>query len=290
MKIPLFCLALLCTLVDASAQNVRITEIMANNDRVLADEDGEFRDWIEIQNAESTTVNLGGWNLTDNPLVLTKWQFPAVSLGPGRLLVVFASGKNRTDPATNLHTNFELNGEGGFLALVKPDGTNIVSALAPYPPMGEDIAYGIAQENIHLSLLTDTIPEILVPTNATDLAADWNQFSFLGGGNWFLGIAPPAVGFDTNQPLPAPVNLARTGTALQSTTFGGNTANLAINGSVVDHTQTLNTDNAPFWEVTLPSEGAIQRIVLRNRTTCCGSRLRDITVEIMATNGVTTNY
>lgn len=281
-------LALLSTLVAASAQNLRITEFMPNNDRTLADEDGEFPDWIEIQNVEAVPVNLAGWFLTDDPLALNKWQFPATNLPAGSFLLVFASGKNRT--TYPLHTSFQLNADGGFLALIKPDGTTIASAFPAYPAMGEDIAYGIAQETINLLLLARTAAEVLVPTNAADLAGDWNQLSFAGGPNWFLGIAPPAIGFDTNQPPAAPANLARSGTALQSTTFGGNTANLAINGSLADHTQTLNTDNAPFWQVTLTGEAAIQRIVLRNRTTCCGSRLRDITVQILGTNGLTTNF
>ena len=292
MKIPLFgaVLALVLGVATADAQNVRIGEFMANNDRTLADADGEFPDWIEIQNADFVPVNLGGWYLTDDPLLLNKWAFPSVTLQPGAFLIVFASGKNLTASAANLHTSFQLRAEGGFLALVKPDGSTIASGFNPYPGVDEDEPFGMAEEAITLSLLANVIPQILVPTNAADLTGDWMELSFAGGPNWFAGIAPPAIGFDTNQPSPAPSNLARSGTALQSTTFGGNSANLAINTILTDHTQTLNTDNDPFWQVTLPSDALIQRIVLRNRTTCCGSRLRDITVSILGTNGATTNY
>jgi hypothetical protein len=292
MKIPLVGVQwlLVCSIMVASGQNVRISEFMANNDRVLSDPGGEFPDWIELQNVDATAVDLAGWYLTDDPLVLNKWPFPSVTLQPGGFLVVFASGKNLTAAPTNLHTSFQLSAEGGFLALVKPDGTTIASAFAPYLAVGEDEPFGIAEEKITLALLANTVPQILVPTNAADLANDWNQPTFTLGPNWFAGIPPPAVGFDTNQPPPAPSNLARSGTALQSTTFGGNGANLAINNFLTDHTQTLNTDNAPFWQVTLLTEALIQRIVLRNRTTCCGSRLRDITVEILGANGVATNY
>src|SRR4051812_10810521 len=292
MKIP-WCgaaLALICGVVVGSAQNVRISEFMANNDRAVAAPDGEFSDWIEVQNADSVAVNVGGWYLTDNPLVLNKWRFPAVTLQPGTFLVVFASGKNLTADPANLHTSFQLSADGGFLALVKPDGTTVASGYAPYPPAGQDEPFGIAEDVITLPLLANTAPQILVPTGAADLASDWKQISFAAGSKWFTGIAPPAVGFDTNQPSPAPSNLARQGTVLQSTTFGGNSANLAINGILTDNTQTLNTDTDPFWQVTLPTEALIQRVTLRNRTTCCGSRLRDITVEILATNGLTTNY
>ena len=292
MKRPFFgtVMALFCGVALASAQNVRISEFMANNDRTLAAPDGEFPDWIEIQNAGATAVNLEGWYLTDDPLVFTKWRFPSVTLEAGSFLIVFASGKNLTATATNLHTSFQLATDGGFLALVQPDGNTIANWFPVYPAVDEDEAFGIAEEAITLPLLANSVPQILVPTNAADLAGDWNQPAFIAGAKWFAGIAPPAVGFDTNEPPPAPSNLARSGTALQSTTFGGNAANLGINGILTDHTQTLNTDNDPFWQVTLTTEALIQRVVLRNRTTCCGSRLRDITVEILGTDGTTTNY
>jgi len=38
--------------------------------------------------------------------------------------VVFASGKNRTNVATRLHTDFELDARGGYLVLVQPDGND----------------------------------------------------------------------------------------------------------------------------------------------------------------------
>ncbi|HSH16192.1 MAG TPA: discoidin domain-containing protein, partial [Verrucomicrobiae bacterium] len=129
-----------------------------------------------------------------------------------------------------------------------------------------------------------------MPASAVDLPADWNAPGFAPGAAWSSGFVPAALGFDTNQPLPAPSNLAPGGSALQSTTFGAASANLAINGNLADHTQTLNTDNAPFWQLTLAADTAVQRVVLRNRTSCCGSRLRDITVEILSAGGGVTNF
>ncbi|HEY4951970.1 MAG TPA: CotH kinase family protein [Verrucomicrobiae bacterium] len=56
-------------------------------------------------------------------------------------MVVFASGKNRTNNAAELHTNFRLPLAGGFLALVDPH-TNIVSVFNSYPAQQTDVAYG----------------------------------------------------------------------------------------------------------------------------------------------------
>ena len=41
----------------ASAQ-VRLTEFMAANSGTLVDEDGDFEDWIEVQNQSPITINL----------------------------------------------------------------------------------------------------------------------------------------------------------------------------------------------------------------------------------------
>src|SRR5262245_34184643 len=144
------CLVLLAAIsytVPAGAQNVRISEFMPNNDRTLADEDGEFPDWIEIHNPETSPVNLAGWHLTDNPLVLTKWAFPSVTVPANGYLVVFASGKNRT-ATPPLHTSFQLNTDGGFLALVKPDGTSLASVFPAYPSVKEDVAFGVAVNTV----------------------------------------------------------------------------------------------------------------------------------------------
>jgi hypothetical protein len=286
-------LLLICwaSLQSAIAQtNLQITEIMAANTLTLVDEDGEFSDWLELYNPSPDAAQLAGYHLTDDPEVLAKWTFPALTLPGHGCLVVFASGKNRTADPARLHTNFRLNGGGGYLALVFPDGTNIASAFSPrYPNLKDDVAFGAAQNVVTLSLLDRTAPQILVPAGAADLAPDWNAPDYVPDAGWVTGFTPPALGFDTNQPVPSPANLARGGTALQSTTTGANSANLAIDGATSTYAQTLNTDDAPFWQVTLASEASIQRILLRNRTSS-GSRLRDLTVEILAPNGFVTNF
>jgi hypothetical protein len=119
-----------------------IDEFMASNDGTILDQDGDKSDWIELYNASAATVNLGGWALTDNSSKPQKWVFPSVSLPKGGYLLIFASSKNRTNAATQLHTNFKLgSGSGGYLALVDPT-TNVVSVFANYPEQLPDISYG----------------------------------------------------------------------------------------------------------------------------------------------------
>lgn len=139
-------LALAASAVSARAEPY-ISEFMASNTSTLRDEDQAFSDWIELHNPDAAPVDLGGWYLTDTAANPTRWQFPAVTVPAGGYLVVFASNKNRRDPARELHTNFALAVEGEYLALVKPDGVTIASEFAPaYPEQSANVSYGFAAD------------------------------------------------------------------------------------------------------------------------------------------------
>ena len=137
-------LTLACLLCGASAapNGPVISEFVACNKTSLLDAEGDSSDWIEIYNPTSETVNLDGWYLTDDLKKLEKWQFPEVQLARGGCLVVFASGKDKRDPAGQLHTSFALQASGESVALVEPDGRTIASAYPDYPPQLVDISYG----------------------------------------------------------------------------------------------------------------------------------------------------
>jgi hypothetical protein len=128
--------------------SVRINEFMAANKHIIRDEDGDYSDWIELYNSGAVTVPLDNCFLTDDDRNLSKWQFPAVSIPPNSYMLVWASAKNRTNSTAPLHTNFQLNKDGGYLALVLSDGARIVSAFAPsYPAQSTDVAYGSDRGN-----------------------------------------------------------------------------------------------------------------------------------------------
>lgn len=131
------------------AATVEISEFMASNTKTLADQDGEYSDWIELHNLSGNSVNLEGWFLTDSTNQLAKWRFPSVELAPDGYLVVFASGKDRATSGAQLHTSFNLNAEGEYLALVQSDGTTIASEFAPqFPVQYPDISFGLYQGEV----------------------------------------------------------------------------------------------------------------------------------------------
>lgn len=119
-----------------------ISEFMAANVATIADEDGEFSDWIEILNPEAGMVDVAGWFLTDDAAIPEKWRFPSSILPPGGRMIVFASGKDRRTPGAELHTNFRLAADGEYLALVKPDGTTATSFVPGFPEQRADVSYG----------------------------------------------------------------------------------------------------------------------------------------------------
>ncbi|HUS36074.1 MAG TPA: CotH kinase family protein [Verrucomicrobiae bacterium] len=130
--------------VDSSGPppTVVISEFMADNDSGIKDDDGVRSDWIEILNSGTEVVNLGGWFLTDDGANLTKWRIPSYALGANNYLLIWASGKNRTNTSAQFHTSFKLSPSPSYLALVDSK-TNIISEFKPaYPTQRKDVSYG----------------------------------------------------------------------------------------------------------------------------------------------------
>lgn len=81
----------------AARAGVVVNELLPADNGVLADEEGDFRGWIELYNPGPDTVSLENHGLSDNPGQPFKWRLPAVSLRAGGYLVVFTSGKDRRE-------------------------------------------------------------------------------------------------------------------------------------------------------------------------------------------------
>jgi len=112
---------------------------MSSNATTLQDSDDDFSDWIELFNCGNEQLNLEGFMLSDDCQEPGKWIFPSVSIMPQTFLIVFASGKDRYDPA-ELHTNFKIKTSGEDLILNKPD-TTIADHLDPVS-VSTDVSYG----------------------------------------------------------------------------------------------------------------------------------------------------
>ena len=218
-----------------------ISEFMSINRSTVADEDGDYRDWIEIFNAGDTVVNLEGWALSDNKNALDKWTFPAIDLGPGNFLLVFASGKDRRDPAGQLHTNFRITSEGEFIALTQPDGT-VASQFGPeFPTQVPYASYGTRMMSTStVALAADATAHYLVPTNG-DLGLSWTEPDF-DDTAWSSGPAP--IGFDDKN----------------SPTFGD-----LINTNLLDVMRRVNPSVYVRMPFQIEDPGALNSLILRLR-------------------------
>lgn len=119
-----------------------INEFMASNSSTIADEYGEFDDWIEIYNASDDEVDLAGYYISDDLLNITKYRIPTNSTEatiPAKgFLLIWADNQS---PQGDLHTNFGLSANGEDVVLTAPDGTTIIDSYT-YGPQTSDVSMG----------------------------------------------------------------------------------------------------------------------------------------------------
>jgi len=117
------CLSRVCGIIwiflflnqDLSRGQVILNEVCASNASVLVDWEGDSPDWIELLNAGTDTVNLSGYCLSDDRGDLQQWCFPGYRILPGEHLIVFASGKDRSDPPLYWQTVIRLGDEWNYV-------------------------------------------------------------------------------------------------------------------------------------------------------------------------------
>ncbi len=134
-----------------------INEVLAHNDGGLADEDGSAQDWIELRNPGVEPVVASGWRLRDGATG-SGWRLPAgVTVPAGGYLVIFASGKNRTDPARPLHADFSLKREGELLQLIAPTGA-VADAMPADVVFPTNVSWGRVQDGATATWLAAPTP------------------------------------------------------------------------------------------------------------------------------------
>jgi hypothetical protein len=107
MKKILLPIALLFFAWQTHAQVV-INEYSCSNLNKFTDNYGEYEDFIELYNAGTSAVTIGGYYLSDNPSVPTKWMIPAgIAIAPNGFKKIWCSGRDEF-VAGNMHTNFKL--------------------------------------------------------------------------------------------------------------------------------------------------------------------------------------
>jgi len=124
----------------AYVSGLYINEFMASNTSTIADENGDYDDWIEIYNGGTSPVWLGDKYLTDNLNNPGKWQFPDVTLPENGFLLVWADEDGNQGP---LHASFKLSAGGEEIGIFD----NEASGFAPidtyvFGPQTTDVSEG----------------------------------------------------------------------------------------------------------------------------------------------------
>lgn len=138
-----FFLIFLCYTTSLSSQSIFINEFMASNNATIADENGEFDDWVEIYNAGNTPFDIGGKFVTDDLSEPDQWQIPTnnpnlTTIPAGGYLILWFDGDE--DQGT-LHVSPKLSGGGEQIGLYDTDGNTPIDTLT-YGEQNTDISEG----------------------------------------------------------------------------------------------------------------------------------------------------
>ncbi len=119
-----------------------INEVMASNTSTVADNYGEFDDWLEIYNPNNDTIDVGGYYLTDNLVLPSRFRIVAgtdsTKIPPHGFLMIWID--DDTEQGI-LHTSFKFSSSGDFIALVDTNGETVVDSIS-IPNSGADISWG----------------------------------------------------------------------------------------------------------------------------------------------------
>jgi len=144
-KLTLFTVALLLLGLTSltRAQNVVINEFMASNDTTIADEHGEYDDWVELYNPGTDTVNIAGMYVTDDLTNPTAWQIPdtapdSTKIPPKGFLLLWC---DKQPEQGVLHVKLKLSGKGEQIGLFASDGTTPIDTLT-FGKQETDVSYG----------------------------------------------------------------------------------------------------------------------------------------------------
>lgn len=153
---------------------VFLNEVMADNDTILADEVGDFEDWVELYNDEDFDVDLTGWSLSDRPGEAGRWMFPAGTVIQAKSHLLVWCDDDVTDGP--LHTDFKLSAGGESVHLWIDESQGAIQADAiVFPALAADESFGrLPDASPNLTSLTTATPGARNDTGAFAVASYGN--------------------------------------------------------------------------------------------------------------------
>ncbi|MAE70635.1 MAG: hypothetical protein CME06_09220 [Gemmatimonadetes bacterium] len=118
-----------------------INEFCASNSSIIADEQGEFEDWIEIVNPADSVISTANLylsdDLDDDPF---EWALPLLDMSPGEHLLIWLDN----EPAEGLlHATFKLDRDGEEIGFVRSVADSaVVLERIPFSYQDGDWSFG----------------------------------------------------------------------------------------------------------------------------------------------------
>ncbi len=150
--------------IGSSSVSLAVNEFMASNDTTIADEAGEFDDWVEIYNFGSEAIYLGDRYLSDKSDEPTQWQFPDIWIQANEYILVWC---DKDEEQGDMHSNFKLSADGDFIGIFdNDDNLNILIDGLEFGPQVTDQAVGRLPDG------TGEFPALIAtPGSANDIAS-----------------------------------------------------------------------------------------------------------------------
>jgi hypothetical protein len=119
-----------------------INEVMAANSSTIADNYGDYDDWIELYNPGGLPVDIGGMYITDDLNSPAKWHIPTnaptqTTIAPHGYLLLWADSEAGEGP---LHVGFKLDKAGEAVGLYRSNLTLVDSII--FGEQFSDMSYG----------------------------------------------------------------------------------------------------------------------------------------------------
>jgi len=108
--------------IHSAISQILFNEVSSSNTTGITDPDfGSNSDWIELYNAGEEPIDIGGYFLSDDFILVDKWQVPeGTVVAPKGFLLIWLDDEN-----VGLHTNFKLSSDGEIVFLSDRDRNTV---------------------------------------------------------------------------------------------------------------------------------------------------------------------
>ena len=117
-----------------------ISEAMNSNYSYLAQNGGNYYDWVELYNNGSSSIKLSDYCITSNINTVCMYKLPDVELKKGEYYIIMASGDERLSNSKYKHASFKLGDNDGLY--ITKNNTIIDSMYIANVPKGYSMGRG----------------------------------------------------------------------------------------------------------------------------------------------------